>query len=58
MEKPGAFGLARLADADAAEVSLARSLIKLGPRESAVKLQTVLGWPYPDGQAVGLILEK
>ena len=43
MEKPRAFHLARSADADTAEASLARSFVKFGAGEAAVKLHALLG---------------
>ena len=57
MEKAGAFNLTGSADADRAEMPFARALIKFGTRKATVKFHPLFWCPYPDGQAVGLILK-
>jgi len=57
MEKARAFHLAGFADADTAEVSLARALVKFGAAEAAIKLHAVFRCANPNGQSVGLIVK-
>lgn len=57
MEKPRAFDLPRLADRNAAEMSLARAFVKFSAAESREMFRADFGRANPHGQAVGSFRE-